>query len=66
MLKSQNVTHILSVLGRPFDDALFNGYKHKVIEADDVDDENLLQHFPECNRFIQRCLDDGEGILVHW
>jgi dual specificity phosphatase 12 len=31
-----------------------------------VDDENLLEHFPTCNRFIQDGLDAGGGVLIHW
>ena len=37
-----------------------------VVEVDDVDDENLLEHFPETNRFISDALDAGGSVLVHW
>lgn len=50
----------------PLDDALFAPFKHMVVEVDDVDDENLLQHFPATNRFIREGLDAGGGVLVHW
>ena len=48
------------------DEDLFSGYTHKVVEVDDVDDENLLEHFPSCNEFIQNGLDAGGSVLVHW
>jgi len=65
-LKNANITHILSVLRMPLDEQLFSPYKHMVVEVDDVDDENLLEHFPATNRFIQNGLDSGGGVLVHW
>lgn len=66
LLEQSGITHILSVLGLPLDQKLFDGFKHMVVEVDDTDDENLLEHFPACNRFIQSALDEGHGILVHW
>ena len=57
---------MLSVLRLPLDDELFANFSHKVVEVDDVEDDNLLEHFPTCNRFIQDGLDAGGGVLVHW
>ena len=54
------------MLRLPLDQDLFNGFAHKVVEVDDVDDDNLLEHFPSCNKFIQDGLDAGGGVLVHW
>ena len=65
-LREIGITRILSVLKLPLDENLFNGFNHKVVEVDDMDDENLLEHFPECNSFIQDGLDSGGGVLVHW
>ncbi|KAK8204167.1 protein-tyrosine phosphatase-like protein [Phyllosticta paracitricarpa] len=65
-LESANITHVLSVLRLPLDQDLFAPFReHMVVEVDDVDDEDLLQHFPATNRFIQRALDCGGGVLVH-
>lgn len=50
----------------PLDQELFQDYTHKVVEVDDVDDENLLEHFPSCARFIQDALDSEGAVLVHW
>jgi len=57
---------VLSVLKLPLDEKLFAAYTHKVVEVDDVDDENLLEHFPACVRFIQDGLDAGGAVFVHW
>ena len=57
---------MLSVLRLPLDERLFEQFKHEVIEVDDVEDENLLEHFPRSNEFIQDGLDLGGGVLVHW
>ncbi|KAI8934005.1 hypothetical protein NX059_008775 [Plenodomus lindquistii] len=64
-LQQANITHVLSVLRTPLDQDLFRPFKHMVVEVDDVDDENLLEHFPATNRFIQEGLDAGGGVLVH-
>ncbi|KAL0262994.1 tyrosine protein phosphatase yvh1 [Diplodia seriata] len=64
-LAQANVTHVLSVLRLPLNSELFSPYAHHVVQVDDVDDENLLEHFPQTNRFIQDGLDSGGGVLVH-
>ncbi|KAF2280603.1 dual specificity protein phosphatase 12 [Westerdykella ornata] len=64
-LEQANITHVLSVLRLPLDKALFAPFKHMVVEVDDTDDENLLEHFPATNAFIQEGLDGGGGVLVH-
>jgi dual specificity phosphatase 12 len=65
-LQDVGVTHVLSVLRLELDENIFGDYSHKVVEVDDVDDENLLEHFPSCNKFIQDGLDAGGSVLVHW
>jgi dual specificity phosphatase 12 len=65
-LQQANITHVLSVLRLPLDKDLFSPFEHMVVEIDDVEDENLLEHFPATNRFIQEGLDGGGGVLVHW
>ncbi|KAL8718718.1 MAG: hypothetical protein Q9225_004182 [Loekoesia sp. 1 TL-2023] len=64
-LKSANITHVLSVLTLPLDGALFEGYKHFVIDVDDDEHADIIQHFPASNAFIQEGLDSGGGVLVH-
>jgi|TARA_R110002003_G_scaffold38_5_gene2340 dual specificity phosphatase 12 len=66
-LQQANITHVLSVLRSPLDQELFRPFKqHMVVEVDDVEDENLLEHLPATNRFIKEGLDSGGGVLVHW
>lgn len=64
-LQTANITHVLSVLRTPLDDDLFKPFKHMAIQVDDTEDEDLLQHFPASNAFIQQGLDSGGGVLVH-
>ncbi|KAF2100675.1 phosphatases II [Rhizodiscina lignyota] len=64
-LQEANITHVVSVLRMSLDEDFFAPYKHLMIEVDDVEDENLLEHFPATNRFIQDGLDGGGGVFVH-
>ncbi|EAW10173.1 dual specificity phosphatase YVH1 [Aspergillus clavatus NRRL 1] len=64
-LSRTNVTHIVSVLRLNQPDETFAGYQHHCIDADDVEDENLLEHFPAAIKFIQAGLDAGGSVLVH-
>lgn len=67
-LKRENITHVLSVLRlNPAEvQETFSSYEHFAIDADDTDDENLLQHLPAAVQFIQSGLDAGGNVLVHW
>lgn len=65
-LKEANITHVVSALKLPLDNDLFLNFNHHVIEVDDVEDENIIEHFPASNAFIQQGLDGGGGVLVHW
>ena len=65
-MKKADITHVVSVLCLPLDEDLFQGYEHHVVEVNDVEDENIIQHFPASNAFMQQGLDGGGGVLVHW
>lgn len=65
-LQRANITHILSVLRLKPSEETFSAYQHHSIDVDDVDDENLLEHFPAAVKFIQSGLDAGGSVLVHW
>ncbi|KAL4819113.1 protein-tyrosine phosphatase-like protein [Aspergillus spinulosporus] len=64
-MSNAEITHILSVIRLQPRDDIFAGYHHHRIEVDDLDDENLLEHFPSAIKFIQSGLDAGGGVLVH-
>ncbi|RAH74322.1 dual specificity phosphatase YVH1 [Aspergillus aculeatinus CBS 121060] len=64
-LTRANITHIVSVLRLQQADELLAPYQRHCIEVDDVDDENLLEHFPAAVKFIQSGLDSGGAVLVH-
>lgn len=65
-LKEAGITHVISVLRLPLDKTLFENYEHKIIEVDDVEDENLLEHFTASNKFISGALQAGGAVLIHW
>ena len=65
-LERANITHVLSVLRLQPQEETFAGFQHHRIDVDDVEDENLLEHFPSAIKFIQSGLDAGGGVLVHW
>lgn len=57
---------MLSVIKLQPSDDTFSGYHHHHIEVDDLEDENLLEHFPSAIKFVQSGLDAGGSVLVHW
>jgi hypothetical protein len=61
-----NMTHVLTVLSMQEKDPRFEPYKHMQINVDDVEDENLLRHFPAAIAFIEEGLRGGGGVFVHW
>lgn len=64
-LNEAGITHVVSVLRLPLDKTLFENYEHKVIEVDDVEDENLLEHFTASNKFISEALKARGAVLIH-
>ncbi|KAI5784627.1 protein-tyrosine phosphatase-like protein [Geopyxis carbonaria] len=59
------ITHIVSVIRLPLDHRLFEGYEHLIIEVDDVDEENLLEHFAKTNEFVENALKSGGSVFIH-
>ncbi|KAJ5924956.1 hypothetical protein N7454_007595 [Penicillium verhagenii] len=64
-LERENITHVVSVLRLSPSEEMFSFYQHHKIDVDDVDYENLLEHFPAAVRFIQSGLDSNGGVLIH-
>ncbi|KAF1983016.1 dual specificity protein phosphatase 12 [Aulographum hederae CBS 113979] len=66
-LHDANITHVVSALRdfSPDEPSLYKPAKHLIIQVDDVEDENLLEHFSRSNDFIQDGLDGGGAVFVH-
>ncbi|KAI2000028.1 tyrosine protein phosphatase yvh1 [Ophidiomyces ophidiicola] len=66
-LADANITHVVTVMRGGADSARFRAFQHHLhIAVDDMDDEDLLQHFPTTNAFVQSGLASGGGVLIHW
>lgn len=66
LLKTKHITHVLSVCHCPelvYPDSMH--ITHKRIDVEDAQNENLLDHFQECVRFIGDVQDGSGNILVH-
>ncbi|PYH95169.1 dual specificity phosphatase [Aspergillus ellipticus CBS 707.79] len=64
-LSRANITHVVSVLRLNGADEALEPFKQLCIEVDDIEDEDLLEHFPVAIKFIQSGLDAGGSVLVH-
>lgn len=65
-LQTKKITHVLSVCHCPdlhYPESMH--IDHKVIDVDDAKEEDLLDHFLECWRFITYALDEGGRVYVH-
>ncbi|XP_010532705.1 PREDICTED: dual specificity protein phosphatase 1 isoform X1 [Tarenaya hassleriana] len=64
ILKSFNITHILTVAGslRPSHP---NDFVYKIVPVVDKEDTNLAQYFDDCAGFIDEAKKQGGGVLVH-
>ena len=62
------ITHILSILDWDYcatNLSEFNKYTRLHIQADDIPDENLLQHWKKACDFIDSVVNDGGKVFVH-
>ncbi|KAF8545101.1 protein-tyrosine phosphatase-like protein [Trichophaea hybrida] len=64
-LQAAAITHVVSVLRLPLDKSLFEGFEHLVVEVDDVEDGNLIEHFAITNEFISNALNNDGAVLIH-
>jgi len=65
-MRAKAISHVLSVLRLPLDRSLFEGFEHLVIEVDDVEGENLIEHFATTNAFVEKAVANGGAVLIHW
>lgn len=68
-MNKANITHVVTVLRMSppvVKDEYLESLQRLYIDVDDVDDENLLQHFSTATKFIQSGLDNGGSVLIHW
>ncbi|TGZ83872.1 dual specificity protein phosphatase 12 [Ascodesmis nigricans] len=64
-MKENEITHIVTVLRQPLDHTLFEGYEHLVIEVDDVEEENLIEHFARSYSWIDEAVKKGGRVFIH-
>ncbi|XP_058001035.1 dual specificity protein phosphatase 1-like [Hevea brasiliensis] len=64
VLKSKNITHILTV-ANSLAPAYRNDFVYKVIGVTDKEDTNLRQYFDECFSFIDEAKRQGGCVLIH-
>ncbi|GAB4843458.1 hypothetical protein Ancab_013420 [Ancistrocladus abbreviatus] len=64
LLKSLNITHILTV-ARMISPAYPLDFEYKIIDVPDQEDTDLAKHFDECFDFIDEAKRAGGGVLVH-
>uniref|UniRef100_W5K7E7 Dual specificity phosphatase 22a n=1 Tax=Astyanax mexicanus TaxID=7994 RepID=W5K7E7_ASTMX len=62
-LSQKGITHILSVYNNA--KPVLEDMTYLCIHAADASNQNLLQHFKECIRFIHECRLNGGACLVH-
>ena len=66
-IEEEQITHVVSALNLPVDNRLFEKCKDRlVIDIDDEDGEDILQYFPQSNKFIRDALREGGRVFVHW
>lgn len=64
-LKSYNVSHILSLVQVKVNPEFVENFKHMQINIDDVEDENIIRHFPAIIEFMDEAIQSGTSVLVH-
>lgn len=70
-LANHKITYLLSVLRQNGVPAQYAAYltsfdqNHLVIDIEDVEDENIMQHFATTDAFIDEAVNSGNNILIH-
>ncbi|KAJ1932825.1 tyrosine protein phosphatase yvh1, partial [Linderina macrospora] len=63
-LQENGITHILTVASN-YAPSYPNHFAYKSISIEDMEQENIIQYFPECNEYIREAISSGGQILVH-
>ncbi|KAJ2340903.1 tyrosine protein phosphatase yvh1 [Coemansia sp. RSA 2618] len=63
-LDACGITHILSIASH-YVPSHPTEFTYKLISIDDLPEENIIQYFPQTNRFIGHALKEGGRVLVH-
>lgn len=63
-LQKEGITHVLSIMPPPINDKWVDGFTHKLIDADDEEDQDILQYVDEAIAFIALATANG-SVLVH-
>ncbi|KAI9475243.1 tyrosine protein phosphatase yvh1 [Coemansia sp. RSA 1085] len=63
-LNECGITHIISI-AKHYVPSYPTDFAYKLVSIDDLPEENIIQYFPQCNRFIEHSLKEGGRILVH-
>lgn len=70
-LANNNITYVLSVLSQPGIPTQSLGYlpsikqKHLMIDIEDTEEDNIMQHFAATNEFIEEAVNSKQNILIH-
>ncbi|KAI9593770.1 dual specificity protein phosphatase 12 [Syncephalis fuscata] len=64
-LNKAGITHVIRCLVDANEEKCLDGIAYLNIEVQDLEQDNLLQHFNTACTFIQDALEGGQGVLVH-
>ena len=64
-LLKKGITHILTIEHNPLELKATTNFTYKYICEHDLEGVDLLNHFEECNAFIEEGRAAG-GVYVHW
>lgn len=65
-LVNAGVTHVLSAINYRLEPRMIERFTHFQIKLEDDEDEDIIQFFPQTNKFIDDALRSGGGVFVHW
>jgi len=66
VLKSEGITHVLSVMKNVTDSPALSPFNRLVIDVNDDPDEDLIDYFQASAQWIEDSVAEGGKVLVHW